>query len=336
MLTMTTLEFEQDNVMGHTKALVNQLWRANAALTAVGFLMLGALAASAAGLWLDPRTIGGAPAWLKPAKFALSTAAYALTLAWILSYLPAWRRTRRVAGWITAVVFVAEVTIIDIQAWRGTTSHFNAGTPLDAALFAGMGAAILVQTLSSVVVLVALWRETFVDAAFGWALRLGLSISIIGAMTGAVMTSPTSLQLAEARATHHLTVAGAHTVGAPDGGPGLAGTGWSVSHGDLRVPHFLGLHGMQALPLFLFFIHRRVAPRQRVGLVVTAAASYASLFALLLWQALNGQSVVQPDAIAVTMFITWLALSAIASWMAVGGRESRHLQAVIDRGANVS
>ena len=93
-----------------------------------------------------------------------------------------------------------------------------------------------------------------------------------------------------------MAIAGAHTVGAPDGGPGLTGTGWSVEHGDLRVPHFLGLHAMQILPLLALALRRRRSTESaRVRLVMVAVASYAALFATLLWQALRGQSLVQPD-----------------------------------------
>ena len=149
---------------------------------------------------VDPRIITGAPAWLKPFKFAISTAIYSLTLAWIFGWLSDWPRVRRVVGWTTAIVFVLEVAIIDAQAWRGTTSHFNVSTPLDAVLFFVMGGAILLQTLVSVAVAVALWRQRFTDRALGWALRLGMTLTIVGALTGPLMTRPTAAQLADARA----------------------------------------------------------------------------------------------------------------------------------------
>jgi hypothetical protein len=285
-------------------------------LTAAGLVLTAALLLSLVGLWVDPRTITGAPAWLKPAKFAISTSVYAFTLAWIFTHLPSWARTRRVAGWATAIALVLEVAIIDMQAWRGTTSHFNVGTPLDMTLWTVMGLAIVGQTLVSIAVAVALWREPFTDRAMGWALRLGLSISIVGAASGGLMTAPTEAQLATAHTTGRMTVAGAHTVGGPDGGAGLPGTGWSLQHGDLRAPHFLGLHAMQALPLFaLAFQRRRWTESTRVRLTITAAASYSALFGILLWQALRGISIVNPDSATMTALAIWLMLSSSAAWM---------------------
>src|SRR6266545_3139120 len=105
--------------------MLKRLWQGNIPLTATGFLMLAALAAALVGLAVDPRVITGAPAWLKPAKFAVSIAIYTLTLAWIFTLIPGWVNTRRIVGWTTAIALVLELAIIDLQAWRGTTSHFN-------------------------------------------------------------------------------------------------------------------------------------------------------------------------------------------------------------------
>src|SRR3954468_10780367 len=157
MLTVTTLgaDVMQDVIQGVMQdvmqqdgrrrlgSAVRELWRTSPPLTAVGLAMLVVCAASLAGLALDPRVITGAPAWLKPAKFAASTAIYALTLAWVLGYVAGRRRLVGVAGWGSALVVALEVLLIDVQAARGTTSHFNVGTPLDAAIFATMGIAIL-------------------------------------------------------------------------------------------------------------------------------------------------------------------------------------------------
>jgi hypothetical protein len=282
------------------------MWSASPPLTAVGLLLLSLTPVLGLAMVLDARTIMGAPAWLKPAKFAVSTGVFCLTMAAILVWLPTWRRLRAVAGWTTAMVFVVEVAIITAQAWRGTTSHFNLATPLDGALFAVMGMAILVQTLMTVAVAVALFRTDIGDRAFGWALRLGLVLSIVGASTGGLMTTPTDEQLAAARARARITVAGAHTVGGPDGGPGLPGTGWSTAHGDLRVPHFVGLHAVQVLPLIaLLLARRRLDATTRLRLVVGAAISYTALFGILLTQALRGQPLVAPDALTSAALVVW-------------------------------
>jgi hypothetical protein len=301
-----------------TMTTLRRLWMSDAPLTATGLLMLAGLAAALAGLWLDPRTITGAPAWLKPAKFAISTAIFAFTLAWVFTYLEDWARLRRVVSWVTVVTFMLEVALIFVQAWRGTTSHFNVSTPLDAVVFGVMGVGIVVQTGASMAVAVALWRQPFNDRALGWALRLGMALSIIGASTGGLMTVPTAAQLAELRSTHRLTVSGAHTVGAPDGGPGIPGTGWSRDHGDIRVPHFLGLHALQALPMVALLLpRRRETDARRTRVTLAAAASYFTLFAILLAQALSGESVVAPSLAFLATFALWAGATAIAAAIAL-------------------
>ena len=319
---MTSTPRAAQSAAGPRAAALLDLWRASPPLTAGGALMLVVAGASVVGILVDPRVITGAPAWLKPCKFAISTAIYSLTLAWILGFLSDWPRVRRVVGWTTAIVFVLEVAIIDAQAWRGTTSHFNMSTTLDAVLFTVMGAAILVQTAVSVAVAVALWRQQFVDRALGWALRLGMTLTIAGAMTGPLMTRPTEAQLADAHANGRITIAGAHSVGGPDGGPGLPITGWSREHGDVRVPHFIGLHAIQALALIAVGLRRwRRSETVRVRTLLAAAACYASLFLLLLWQALRGQSLVAFDAAALASIGIWAAATVlVVGWIGVGSR----------------
>lgn len=278
-------------------------------LVATTVLMSVAFVASVVAMVVDPRIITGAPAWLKPAKFGISTAIFAGTMAWLFRYITIWPRFIRAMGWTLSFVLVFEVAVIDIQAARGTTSHFNTGTVFDAVLFALMGAAIGILLLASVGVLVALFRQNFPDAAWGWALRLGMFITVASAASGGLMIRPTAEQM-EARRMHQpVTANGGHTVGAPDGGPGLPGVGWSAQHGDLRVPHFFGLHGIQAIAFFGWLISRR---RGDARLVIAAAASYMGLIVILTWQALRGQSIIEPDSATAMTLGVWLAASAIA------------------------
>lgn len=311
-----------ENLNTHLRHTLARLWRTSPELIATAALMLVVLAIAIVGLAVDPRIITGAPAWLKPAKFAVSIAIYTVTLAWIFTVLPDWPRLRRVIGWSTAAAMVIEMAIIGSQAARGTTSHFNTATLYDASLFFTMGAIIVAQTLSTIAVAVALWRQRFADQTLGWALRLGMTITIIGALTGGAMTRPTSAQLDIARTTgHRPAIVGAHTVGAEDGGPGLPGTGWSTTHGDVRVPHFFGLHALQALPFVAFVVRRtRLRETARARLVIVAAASYAALYVILLVQAFRSQSVVAPDAPTIAQLVTWLIATALAAMLALRGR----------------
>jgi hypothetical protein len=301
--------------------MLQRMWRTSPELMATAGLMLVVLAGAGVGLIADPRVITGAPAWLKPAKFAVSIAIYTATLAWIFTLIPEWTRTRGVVGRLTALTMLLEMAIIGAQAWRGTTSHFNVSTPLDMVLFGIMGAAIVIQTLSTIAVAVALWRHRFDDMALGWALRFGMTITIAGALTGGLMTRPTATQLEAARDGARMTVSGAHTVGAPDGGPGLPGTGWSTEHGDLRVPHFIGLHAIQTLALTVLLLARAGVNRTaRMRLMLVAGPSYAALYAILLGHALRGVPLTAPDRTAMVQFGVWIAGTVLAAAFALRGK----------------
>lgn len=306
-----------------------RLWRTSPELMVTAALMAVVLAGALAGLAIDSRVITGAPAWLKPAKFAISIAIYTVTLAWIFSLLPERPRLRRIIGWITALTMVLEMTIIAGQAWRGTTSHFNVGTPLDAGLFFVMGGAIVMQTLSTIAVAVALWRHRFEDLAIGRALQFGMSITIAGALTGGLMTRPTSAQLEAARAGERMTVSGAHTVGAPDGGPGVPGTGWSTEHGDLRVPHFVGLHALQALPLVaLLLAGAGIGRARRARVMLVAGPSYAAFWAILLVQAVRGVPLIAPDEATLAQLAAWALVTAIAAAVALRSHDATRREIV--------
>jgi hypothetical protein len=257
---------------------------------------------SLAGLLVDGRTVNGHPAWLKPLKFAISFALYGATLAWMVRHV---RRGRWIAWWsatVAAVATAAEVGAIVSQAARGRASHFNVATPYDSAVYGLMGQLALVIWLSTVVLAVVVSIQRHADRATLWAIRWGMALSLAGMLVGVLMAQPTAAQLRAADSGAVLAVSGAHGVGVPDDGPAMPLTGWLTTGGDLRVAHFAGIHALQALPLLawlLTMLARRyawlAAPAVRVRLVTVGAFGYGGLLALLVWQALRGQALLQPD-----------------------------------------
>lgn len=310
---------------------LRQLLKINQALTLVGVLMLATLLGTFVGLLVDPRVITGAPAWLKPAKFALSSSIYAFTFVWLLGFVRGHPRLVAISANTVAAVLVIEVAIICLQVVRGTTSHFNFATPLDAALFSTMAALIVVLWLMSAMAAGLLIFQRLPDQAFAWSLRLGLLIALVGMAVAFFMPQPTPDQLAALRAGAAPTIIGAHSVGVVDGGPGLPIVGWSTVGGDLRVAHFFGLHALQVLPFIGLLVVRRpsLGARQRLLLVWTTSLAYLGLVVILIWQALRAQSLIAPDAATLTAFGILLSLLAVAvgaiavpTWMQRGSQSA--------------
>lgn len=253
------------------------------------------------GLVFDDRIITGAPAWEKPLKFSLSFILYGSTLAVLLPML---RKGRRFGWWLGTILVAGsavEMAAIISQAARGHASHFNLATSWDSTVFAIMGITVVVIWLATFSVGVLLWRNNIGDKALTWAIRLSMPIAMGGLSVGPLMTSPKPGQLDGGT----VDVVGAHTIGAADGGPELPILGWSATHGDLRIAHFIGMHAMQVLPLLALGLaywstrNQRLANQgTRLRLVAVSAIGYTGLTGLVLWQALRGESIIAPGALS--------------------------------------
>lgn len=303
------------------KTLLERAWHTSWPLTMLGVAMILVFLAALAGVLLDHRVITGAPAWLKPAKFAVSVSVYCFTFAWLLGFVESRPRLARLAANVTVVSFIVEMTVILTQAARGTTSHFNVTTPLNTFLWLTMGAFIVVVWTMNLLLAILLLFERIPNRPFAWSLRLGLLVSLVGMGSGFLMVRPTHEQLVAMAANHAPRVVGAHSVGVADGGPGLPVVGWSTAGGDLRVAHFLGIHAMQILPFFGWFVARRrnafarFKEVHRLALLSTIGFTYLGLLLLLAWQALRGQSVIQPDDQTLTVGLVLLALAGLSTWV---------------------
>lgn len=287
-----------------------------------------------------PVEVTGTNGWAKPLKFELSIALYTVTLAWLVTRLRRGRRLAAALGAVAGALLVVEMAIILGAAALGTTSHFNVSTPAHAVAWAVMGASIAAVWLITAVVGVLLWRSPSGDAAFDLSVRAGVVVALAGMAVAFLMTSPTPEQVSDFRG-----IAGAHTVGAADGGAGLPLLGWSTAAGDLRVPHFVGMHALQALPLLvlaLSLLARRwpaaaelLTPRVRLQLVALASAGWAAALGLLTWQALVGQSVVAPAG-AVLVVSSAVALVLLGAGAVVVARARRAARCARPRGAGTA
>ncbi|WP_327583575.1 hypothetical protein OHA25_48365 [Nonomuraea sp. NBC_00507] len=288
------------------------------------------LVVSAVGMVADDRVLLGAPVWGKPLKFAVSFIVYGLTLAWLLT-LP--HRASRWTWWMAtllAVTGILDVGVVVVQAARGTFSHFNqADDPFNNVIQVIFGVGVQLLMLANFVLAGLLIFQRVGDRVLTWAIRAGLTFVIAGIGLGLLIPMRSSeVWTAKDAAGHAIPLAAQHNVGVPDGGPGLPLTGWSTVGGDLRIPHFVGLHGLQVMlvvALVLGFLASRVTllrdERTRAGLMIVAAAAYAGLIVLVTWQALRGQALIHPDGQTLGALALLMAATTAASWavLAAGG-----------------
>ncbi|UBU09389.1 hypothetical protein [Nonomuraea gerenzanensis] len=289
--------------------------------------MLVLLVVSVAGLLLDDRVLQGAPVWLKPFKFAVSLAVYGTTLAWMLSLPHRGRRWTSGLATVFAVAAFVDVGIVALQAARGTYSHFNdSAEPVEETIQRVFGLGVMGLMLANLVLAAILAvQRVGPDRAASRAVHTGLGLAVAGMVLGFLIPFHGTAHTGLTTDGVPVPLTSGHSVGVPDGGPGLPITQWSTTGGDLRVPHFVALHGLQVMLLLALLLAWLAArhpilrdERARARLVGVAATGYAGLVALVTWQAYRGQPLTSPDvltlgAVALLAGLTTVACGAVLS-----------------------
>lgn len=254
--------------------MINELRHRDPLLFWIGAVMLLALIVVTLLSIGDMRLILGVNPWLKPMKFLTSIAIFLWTVAWFMPETQSRPGARNLIRWTIGLAMLIEIACIILQSARGTTSHYNGQSPFDAMIFAVMGVTIFVNTIAMAVFLWIVRRDTPPNrAGYIWGIRLGVAIFLLASFEGGLLVAN-----------------GAHTVGAPDGGPGLPFVNWSTQFGDLRIAHFFGMHAMQALPLLGFVLDKTTLPA-RNG-VIAVSLAWVAIMGGLLMLALQGRPLV--------------------------------------------
>jgi len=243
----------------------------------------------------DSRELLGVSVWEKPLKFLISATFYSATFSWLYTFVEKGKSLASKMGNIISIMLVVELVVIVGMASVGSTSHFNVSTPFNIAIWSLMATAISVVWVATFLLSIGLWNSRKMSNELRLAVRWSIGLGLAGMGIAFTMTPPQPQQVLP---ENWAGVAGAHTVGAADGGPGLPFFGWSTQAGDLRISHFLGLHALQVLPLVAIVVSVLFANYfVRRAIIIGTAVAYGLLIAFTYVQALVGETLVQPSTL---------------------------------------
>lgn len=255
--------------------LVKEVFNRNKILAYTGVFFFGlALIVGVKGI-MNENQLLGVNSMIKPLKFALSSAIYAWSMAFLLFYV----NNQKVVKWysiLALVVLFYENGVITIQAWRGQLSHFNIQDAIGGILYGFMGIMIVWLTTATLVITIRfMLQKTFaINSVKALSIMLGLMLFVVFSFFGGYMSAVNS-----------------HSVGGAMGGEGLPFVNWSTEHGDLRVAHFFGIHSLQVIPLFGFWASKSIKDIKKAKLVVwLCAVIYTSFVLFAVFKAVNGDA----------------------------------------------
>lgn len=252
--------------------LINEIYRRNKLLAQVGAIHLGLALLLGFYSFFNKELIMGINSMVKPIKFALSIWIYAWTMAMLLFYVNDKKKIRNLSI-LAVVTMVYEQFAITFQAFRGQLSHFNNSSVLGGILYAFMGIFIVALTVQTLRIAITFIRQKtyIIPAPLVLSIQIGLIYFVIFSFFGG-----------------YISGVNGHTVGANDGSEGLPLINWSTTFGDLRVAHFFGIHALQIIPIFGYWISEKYESATATKAIWTFSAIYLAYVCFTMIQALMG------------------------------------------------
>jgi len=253
--------------------LIKEIFNRNPLLARMGLFFLSLAVFIGLYATVNDEQILGINSMIKPLKFALSTWAYAWTMAYLLFYVNKQNRVKWYSI-LATVVMLFENSVITIQAFRGKLSHFNQTELVGGILYAIMGIMIVWLTTATLVISLRFifQKTTAISKSFVLSIKIGLMLFVIFSFMGGYMS-----------------IINSHNIGGKIGEVGLPFLNWSTFLGDLRVAHFFGIHSLQVIPLLGFYISTNVRNESKAKLFVwIGSILYLTFVCFTMIQALNG------------------------------------------------
>ena len=253
--------------------LIKEIFSRNQLLARMGLFFLALAVFLGLYATVNDEKILGINSMIKPLKFALSTWAYAWTMAYLLFYVNNQNRVKWYSI-LATVVMLYENGVITIQAFRGKLSHFNQTELLGGILYAIMGVMIVwLTTATLIIALRFIFQKTStISKSFALSIKIGLILFVIFSFMGGYMS-----------------IINSHNIGGKIGEAGLPFINWSTLFGDLRVAHFFGIHSLQVIPFLGFYVSANIKNESKASLFVwIGSIIYLGFVCFTMMQALNG------------------------------------------------
>ena len=179
----------------------------------------------------DDTQVLGKNAWLYPVKYYFSIGIFIWSMGWYLYYLNNVLQ-RNTLIWVFLLTTLIQTSVVLLQSSRGVSSFYNLNTPFDKLVYG-------IQTVSQIVFILLMGVTTYFfyfqkknskSQHFTWGIRMGMIIFLIGLFIGVYM----------------MLVHGNNE-------SFLGSNILNKKHGNLKIPFFLGIHGLQIVPFLSYY-----------------------------------------------------------------------------------